>query len=567
MKFNKLTIGLGAMALLMTGCYSNEDQTYVPAEGVNVPAAYFPVDYNGDVVIDENQTSFQVPVYRSTTDGTQTANVTVKVNGDFFKFVIPPYSADDQKLADLKPAGEGEYTATFPVEFADGENLKNVTVVYDWATMAENAGKEFEFNFTVDGESSSYFSTSADCVAIYVPWEPLVGPKGETSGTFIDEVIYTVWNVDEPFVYEVEIQSNPLASGLYRVMTPYANCPTNPAGSTQLIYTGGDKVNIMYINATDPENVYLCNKSGKADAIYDTYYTIDVKYGNVTLFDRASGSISGQATSKPNAGFAPGYFTTHEVAGAEYPNSIVFPEDHFYVLFGNYVESGNQLQILFPGGEGEKEWNELGMASFTDAMITVANDLDAMEWEVPIEQNIENEGIYRLVNPYTNYWPEDNPQDDDYDIRIDCSTPELVIVKAQDTGNWITVGRADFYAYIVNAGAFYQYNVKDEYILTPEQIIAEGLNDTFENGEINLRNAMALMVTEEGQIYDLFDCAEEGTDGVQIVLPTPASESHIYAHAAAKNAPKGITYRKRIKSHNGVIKAVPLFDLAPVRRH
>lgn len=88
MKFNKLTVGLGLLAMMFTACDKAAEQDYTPAAPVANPPAYFSLDYDGSVIIDENQTSFDVPVYRANTSGSQTVDVNCTVNGDFFSYSV-----------------------------------------------------------------------------------------------------------------------------------------------------------------------------------------------------------------------------------------------------------------------------------------------------------------------------------------------------------------------------------------------------------------------------------------------------------------------------------------------
>lgn len=561
MKLYKSTIGLGLIALMFSACDKAAEQGYTPAAPVTTPPAYFALDYDGSVIIDENQTSFTVPVYRANTAGEQTVTVNCSVNGDFFSYQLP--GEPNPKVVAFQKQGESS-TAAIPVTFADGESTSDITIVYEWANMSANAGKEFKFDFKTDGASTEYFTTEALYSALFIPWEPVVGPKGETTGKFVDALVFTGWNVDDPFEYEVEIQSNPLNKGIYRVMTPYANCPTNSPGAQQMQYEGGDIVNIMYINATDPDNVYLCDKLGEALPEYETYYIIDRDYGKVSYFDRAAGEIAGRETKKPNAGYTSATLETQEAGGKVYPNYIVFPEDHFYVLFDSYCENGNELQIIFPGGEGKKEWNDLGDCTYYEGFMTVANGYDPMEYSVPIQQHIENPNIYRLIDPYTNYWPEENPQDDEYPIKIDCSEPEFVTIARQNTGNWIAVGRNDYDVQLTNAAMLYTQYLKEEYLKTEDQIISEGLNDTFSNGVINLANVVGLLFDSEGDIASIVEAKEQGWPGCKVTLPATDAGAKSFAAKASRNN-VGIRYARKPLKFGRDVKAVPMFDIDPVR--
>ena len=183
---------------------------------------------------------------------------------------------------------------------------------------------------------------------------------------------------------------------------------TNSSGDS-FQYVGGDVVNIMYINASDPNNVYLCDRTGKPQPLYDTYYVLSPEYGQITYWDRAAGAILNEDLDTgervyPSAGGATATYETQEVDGVEYPNTIVFPDEHFYVSHGPVtVANGKELQILFPGGKEKKAWNDLGMGSYTEGILYWNTEGKTITYQVPVQQNINNPDMYRMVNPYTNW--------------------------------------------------------------------------------------------------------------------------------------------------------------------
>ncbi len=553
MKLYKSTMGLGLLALMFSACDKAAEQDYTPAAPVATPPAYFSMDYDGSVIIDENQTSFSVPVYRANTSGEETVNIDCKVNGDFFSYKL----ANGQTVAFQAQNGQG--SAAIPVTFPAGEGSAVIEIVYPWETMAANAGTEYKFDFTTQGAPSEYFITQAEYIALYVPWQAVVGPKGETSATWKDDALYSGFNVTgaDP-VWEVDIQGNPLKPGMYRILNPYAGAPQNSTGDDFQYHGTGDIY--MYINATDPENVYLSDKLGNPLPNFNTYYTLSADYSDISLFDRAAGTILNETLDgESNAGYGLGTRTDFVSGGVTYVDYIEFAPDHFYVYTDGYTTgSDGSLVIIFPGGQGKREWNDLGMCSYSDAMISVANGMDPVTYEVPVQQNVDNPYLYRMVNPYTNYWVEPNPQDEDFDIQIDCSDAEFVLVKPADTGNWMELDGEFLAAYMTNAGYYYTTVVSEQYRKTKAQLIAAGQNDTFVNGVINMPNAMALAVDSEGYSVGGFDCAVEGTPGCKLVLTSPAAAPANYVTAAAVNPAKGLDYRK---NKSGKMKAVKLFDM------
>lgn len=535
------------MGLMVSSCDKAVDQTYTPAEGVTAPPAYFSLDYASEIVLEEGQTEFSVPIYRANTSGEATVDINVTTSSNVANnFNIPS-----------------------KVTFQDGEGEADIVITYDWDFMQANAGVDFEFKFDLPGEDTPYYTTSADYTAVYVPWENVVGPQGGTTSYFIDELFYSGWNGPEPQKYEVVVQhilGIPKYANIFRVLTPYANCP-HIGGSTQGIYEGGNIVNIMYINAQDPENVYLCDKTGAPITTYNTYYVMDQSYGQVHYWDCVSAymldellTVSGRTIAASNS---KGDTSVNGVFDQSNMR-ITFPKGHFYVFVPDtdFVTTGNDLTILLPDGKEVKNWEEVGMGTYTDDFMTFLNSMgEILTYEVPIEQSTKDPNIYRLVDPYTNYWPYGNEQEAyEYCIEIDCTDTELVTIKYQDTGMTVYYNRVDYPADMLNAGYFYQNQLlKDQEIKSPEQIIAEGLNDTFKDGVIEIAHPMAFLWRDESNLYVRYPY-EEGCTGCRVVFPSADTQQMSFASSAARNSGKFVP-RKSNKPAAGE-KLVRKFDSA-----
>jgi len=524
MKFNKVIMGLGVMGLMFTSCDKAADQTYTPAEGVTAPPAYFGLDYSPEIILEEGQTEFSVPIYRANTSAKETVNLNVTTSSNV----------------------SGNFNVPSQVTFEEGKGEAAIVITYDWDFMKANAGVDFEFKFDLPGDDSPYYTTSVDYVAVYVPWENVVGPKGGTTSYFLDDLFWSGWNGPETQKYEVVVQhilGIPKYENIFRILTPYANCP-HIGGSTQGIYEGGDIENIMYLNAQDPENVYLCDKTGNPITTYNTYYVMDQSYGQVHYWDCVSAymldetlSVNGKDYSNSNSG---GSTSVNGVYDEENMR-ISFPEGHFYVFVPDteFVTSGSELTILLPDGKEEKSWEEIGMGTYTDGLIAFLNEYgEDLTYEVPIEQSTKDPNIYRLVDPYTNYWPDGNEQEPyEYCIEIDCTDTQLVTIKYQDTGITVYYNRHDYPTDMLNAGYFYQNQLlQEQETKSPDQIIAEGLNDTFEDGVINIAHPIAFLWTDEQKqnLYVRY-AYEDGSNGCRVVFPSADTKQMSYATSAARN--------------------------------
>lgn len=554
MKFNKIIMGMGVASVLLTSCDKAAEQNYTAAPPVATPPAYFSIDYDSEVILEEGQEKFEITVYRANGGAEQTTPVdivmTTNAPGADGLFMLPGNT----------PLNVNQKTSV-NVTFPEGADVTTLTVTYPWEKMEQLPGIEFNFDLALAGEDTEYFLTKTDYNVMYVPWLGVQDDEGNTVCYFLDDLVYSGWRLTgypTPFKYEVEIQYNPIAleKGEYilRVNTPYANLG-HFGSSDGFRFDGYDEEgeiipNVMYINATDAHNIYLCDKSGKPfSGIYNTYYVISDEYGNVGYVDRCSAYMNDELiewggsryrNSEGNATLN-GHFD-------ETGKKIIFPDSHFFVLMlgeGSALTTGQPLEIWLPGAKEVAEWEELGMANYTDGVGAFLEGIDdgTITYEVPILQNIKNPNLYRLVNPYTTYWPDGNDVEGDYNIDIDVTNPNLVEVDRQESGLLLPYGRNYYDNFLVNAGVLYQYYMQEGSEMTANQIIAEGLNDTFADNVINIQH-MAVWFYEDDTTVEVVFPWESGSEGCKVVLPTAAGAPS-YASAAVRNKGKYVPYQQK----------------------
>lgn len=142
----------------------------------------------------------------------------------------------------------------------------------------------------------------------------------------------------------------------------------------------------------------------------------------------------------------------------------------------------------------EGNWNDIGNATFMDGWLLPAylKDQNANKYQVPLQQNVDNENLYRLVNPYK-YGPlaDMNGCETDGYIVFDVTDPDHVVFKLSDAG---------FSNPALNVSMFFPYNTLGVLSLvnptyTPEELV-ENLGDkvpytTFKNGVVSLDKATA----------------------------------------------------------------------------
>lgn len=545
---------MGVASVLLTSCDKAAEQNYTAAPPVATPPAYFSIDYDSEVILEEGQEKFEITVYRANGGAEQTTPVdivmTTNAPGADGLFMLPGNT----------PLNVNQKTSV-NVTFPEGADVTTLTVTYPWEKMEQLPGIEFNFDLALAGEDTEYFLTKTDYNVMYVPWLGVQDDEGNTICYFLDDLVYSGWRLTgypTPFKYEVEIQYNPIAleKGEYilRVNTPYANLG-HFGSSDGFRFDGYDEEgkiipNVMYINATDAHNIYLCDKSGKPfSGIYNTYYVISDEYGNVGYVDRCSAYMNDELiewggsryrNSEGNAALN-GHFD-------ETGKKIIFPDSHFFVLMlgeGSAITTGQPLEIWLPGAKEVAEWEELGMANYTDGVGAFLEGIDdgTITYEVPILQNIKNPNLYRLVNPYTTYWPDGNDVEGDYNIDIDVTNPNLVEVDRQESGLLLPYGRNYYDNFLVNAGVLYQYYMQEGSEMTANQIIAEGLNDTFADNVINIQH-MAVWFYEDDTTVEVVFPWEDGSEGCKVVLPTAAGAPS-YASAAVRNKGKYVPYQQK----------------------
>ena len=86
-------------------------------------------------------------------------------------------------------------------------------------------------------------------------------------------------------------------------------------------------------------------------------------------------------------------------------------------------------------------FKSLGMATYTDGFVSTLFEMESVSYQVEIEESVDNPGKYRLVNPYGEAFPYNEPGDWDaentYYLTIDATDPEYVNLVQSDLGvNW-----------------------------------------------------------------------------------------------------------------------------------
>lgn len=158
------------------------------------------------------------------------------------------------------------------------------------------------------------------------------------------------------------------------------------------------------------------------------------------------------------------------------------------------------------GGSPNDGWNSLGYAEYTDGyMVTsfnIYNSLGLITYDVELQENEETPGLYRLVNPYGEVFPLNEPGDylsGNYYLYIDATNPERIFIPyCKQAINWD--GQLGCYSV---AGYYLDYGLSPEEI--DEQAEKDGFGTvwgTLQDGIITFEALTLLSTFDEDGYYD-----------------------------------------------------------------
>ncbi len=534
MKINKyIATLLCGMALVTVACDDAKEPSYTPAGAQNVPAAYFSLNDNNEVSVEPTDNKITVNVYREN-------------KGEAAKFNLKTTPNE---------AAAGVFTVPETIEFKADKDTTSFDITFVGTSLQKNT--DYSLNFALDQqEESPYFLTSVDYNISLAVWNDVLGEAGETSGYYIEEDFW----YDGKAIVEVTFQENDDMPGLYRISNPYAQI--------------GSPTDYMYFNASNPDETFLCNNKGQAvvngtEVYFDLGVNVNVQgipnaghginlpyYGYYTAIKRDASSYA--ATYTPGKGLV------------NFPDgAILRTTDYLWFTYdgGGYGFGANDspIQIVFPGFEIPEEeepptdeWTSLGKGMFTDGIyapyVSLTGNVplltarpDATTYEVEIQQSTEDSNRYRLVNPWKYvegvggclYGDE---YDGDYYVEFDITNPNCILMPdvasgVEFPGNGMAYFVNKAYGYL--SGWFQQQP-------TEEQIIASGLNDTYEDGVITIgAEHVWLTFPENEAIADKLYSPAQGR---------PVQDTFVVFPEAASSAKAAINSGKYVRSRLEVVK-------------
>lgn len=156
-------------------------------------------------------------------------------------------------------------------------------------------------------------------------------------------------------------------------------------------------------------------------------------------------------------------------------------------------------------------FKSIGKGLFTDGLVAPWFTAPEQTYEVEVEESVDNPGKYRLVNPYGETYPYNEPGDWDaentYYLTIDATNPEAVNILQADLGiNWgygwmWTMSAADYLIQTNQA--------------TEEQLLAAGYYGKLVDGVITFNPGTILVVDDDLKPYQGY---------IKLVLPSAGSD-------------------------------------------
>lgn len=461
MKINKLTsyLGIAGLAFAFVACTDDEPK-YNPAPAEELLPAYFSMEDEGEIVLDETTTTYQVPVYRAESDAAAS--------------VALSYTVEPATDALSVPAS---------VDFAPGETSTMVTVSVNPEKITPNT--DYALSLVIgEGINTPYALQKVTYPLIYEAWITLTGTDSNGNvvdkARFTDDLVASLYGLDV-VEYEVTMQYHPDNDKIVRVVDPYgSDWPYSVYGDYD-----SSKHHYMYFNISDPEMVYLCDKNGTplgyrgSSYLYNTGLTLSSAEGEISLTGYFNYYLNRNNSAYVN------------YAGKLQQGNITFGEKEMLAALANesglyYANTSGKFRIILPGYDEYQDpsttWAEIGQGTFSDGMLyplllDEGEEVVIPSYKVPVMQYGGDPNLYRIMNPWkAGICPYGIDYSGDKYIQLDVTNPDCVIMPLQSTG--LSFGGQGLY--FTNMAYFYINNQN----WTEAQIIENGLNETFSNNVI-----------------------------------------------------------------------------------
>lgn len=490
-----------ALPLAFTAC--GDDVEYSPADKPVNAQVYFPTTNGATVDLSKDKTSFDVTLMRAKTDEAITVPITATGDGSFFtiptsvsfaqgvdKAVLSisynPESLEYDAYSEIKltigdesattPYGMAQYvfkagipapwTSLGKATFSDAflfankysvelqRNDLNPSLYRLVDPYSEGLTKE---GFTSNGDQSPYVEFTllkpGDKIGdVTITMEDLVYFPYYCTGFFNTSNDYNT-NVDAhhpsdfsslnseaawTFNRVLQYQADGTPAGVQLAPYYYMNGHggwnnTQADGIITIIFPGASlkdyTINVEYKGR-------FTNVGGDNYAVADIQLGADVENAKVVM-------VEGNDIQAAINGILDGSLEGIEVSQSGSVNIPSTANGLCSIVAVGYGEGESQevAYTSFEFSAGTDRWMSLGTALYTEDLMTTLYKVDNPTYEVEIQENSENPGVYRLVNPYGEAYPynESGDWDDSQNhyLVINAQDPEGVFIDQQKMGlNW-----------------------------------------------------------------------------------------------------------------------------------
>ena len=490
-----------ALPLAFTAC--GDDVEYSPADKPVNAQVYFPTTNGATVDLSKDKTSFDVTLMRAKTDEAITVPITATGDGSFFtiptsvsfaqgvdKAVLSisynPESLEYDAYSEIKltigdesattPYGMAQYvfkagipapwTSLGKATFSDAflfankysvelqRNDLNPSLYRLVDPYSEGLTKE---GFTSNGDQSPYVEFTllkpGDKIGdVTITMEDLVYFPYYCTGFFNTSNDYNT-NVDAhhpsdfsslnseaawTFNRVLQYQADGTPAGVQLAPYYYMNGHggwnnTQADGIITIIFPGASlkdyTINVEYKGR-------FTNVGGDNYAVADIQLGADVENAKVVM-------VEGNDIQAAINGILDGSLEGIEISQSGSVNIPSTANGLCSIVAVGYGEGESQevAYTSFEFSAGTDRWMRLGTALYTEDLMTTLYKVDNPTYEVEIQENSENPGVYRLVNPYGEAYPYNEPGDWDdsqnHYLVINAQDPEGVFIDQQKMGlNW-----------------------------------------------------------------------------------------------------------------------------------
>lgn len=353
--FNKYALAFSAVALMAACSSEKDDYGYTQGEwdaNKDYAEVAFEVEEQSIELDPSEETSTSIIIKRKNTQGELVMPLDIIENTDNV------FKVSDAKFA----AGEAE--AEVKIEFPDAV-----------------VGKPYTLKLAVS--DPKYVSSYSDAVlytfnVTRVKWNPAgyvedEGKKVEGYAMYTDDIISSYWTIDQ-LTYPVRLEERDDNPGMYRIINPYSEYWPYAA------YADGTKDYYLYIDATDPEYVFITN------GLTDLGVNINDK-GTHEVLSFVNYYADGKGYDLEDPDQLDKFKKDYPQYGGKYENGMItFPVQALLQAVGGdgyyYANSHGKFCLLIDPSknpyiatiENDFEWEEKYTGAFTSNMLGASGD-------------------------------------------------------------------------------------------------------------------------------------------------------------------------------------------------